>query len=519
MNSKTTATAEKLSAGQLQERFDDVLKSNIQRLTAAMPETAALPFNLTTITSLILLIERESEREAAMDAPPNRYTEATLLDELSDIGLEINPVSRQAVQRLEQMGFITTETDGRFAPRNSTRALVNALDNLFPGMPGMNLVAYVLQTIDEAASGRKDVEYALRQFDQTLLAQGVALVRSKPEPRGVQTQQPDTEKSENRRQSHLKRLSQLRAHSGTSSTDAIRVTDVNRFQTSEVKSLFPRKATTISDVNNPATVDPPDTVSEKSNIPVEKDNLNPEMAEPDFAEAPAQLMESGGSLSVADGFKEDGDADGSESKKANDAGCLVQDYEASESVAVIPDAPPDLKIEPSEPVSAVSPSQVGIPEPFMVEPNPPENRPEDQPADTTVDEEEIVAERVQAFQEDLAMTCPTCHKGKVRSSATEKGKVYYVCENNGCNFISWGKPYHYTCPHCRNSFLVEFAGRSGASGLKCPKATCSYQQNHLSNPAHTEHAASGNNIGLSEKTVQPKKRKRVVKKRRVRKKH
>ena len=45
-------------------RFEDVLRNNIRRLMDTMPEAASLPFDIVTITSLILLVERENEIQA-----------------------------------------------------------------------------------------------------------------------------------------------------------------------------------------------------------------------------------------------------------------------------------------------------------------------------------------------------------------------------------------------------------------------------------------------------------------------
>ena len=96
--------------------------------------------------------------------------------------------------------------------------------------------------------------------------------------------------------------------------------------------------------------------------------------------------------------------------------------------------------------------------------------------------EEIIEEKVRKFQEDLAMLCPVCKDGKINATTTEKGKTYYVCEIEACGFISWGKPYHFFCPFCQNPFLVEFSTPTNLTGLRCPKATCNYRQDHLGSP-------------------------------------
>ena len=142
----------------------------------------------------------------------------------------------------------------------------------------------------------------------------------------------------------------------------------------------------------------------------------------------------------------------------------------------------------------------------------------------TVKKEDIVDvdEKIQAFQEDLAKTCPYCREGKVLAAETEKGKVYYSCENTECNFISWGKPYHFSCPYCQNPFLVEFNTHDGINGLKCPKATCNFRQDNLESPFLTPPNTSSlsNPAMATPGGAEPpkKKRKKLVRKRLVRRK-
>ena len=145
----------------------------------------------------------------------------------------------------------------------------------------------------------------------------------------------------------------------------------------------------------------------------------------------------------------------------------------------------------------------------------------DEPSATAV--EHSVDEQVQAFEELLAMSCPTCEAGKVRVATTEKGKMYYVCDSEDCNFITWGKPYHFSCLYCKNPFLVEFYTPKGVMGLKCPKATCNYRQDYIGSPLLQNQAADSNAVHASQVTGNSpespkKKKKKVVRKKFVRRK-
>jgi len=98
------------------------------------------------------------------------------------------------------------------------------------------------------------------------------------------------------------------------------------------------------------------------------------------------------------------------------------------------------------------------------------------------DDSDDIEKRIAAYQDNLSMACPVCGSGKIGSEKTDNGKLYYDCSNENCGFVSWGKPYPFECPMCRNSFLVEFMSGGNTPGLKCPRATCSFSQNNLQAP-------------------------------------
>jgi len=138
--------------------------------------------------------------------------------------------------------------------------------------------------------------------------------------------------------------------------------------------------------------------------------------------------------------------------------------------------------------------------------------------------DEALAEKIEAFEFELAMSCPVCGTGRIQPKETAKGKTFYVCSLPGCIFVSWGKPYHLECPRCKNPFLVEFAGKGGETILKCPRATCRYQQpipeeagDVLAQPLAPGLEKQRRFVAASSLSVSPKKRK-VVRRRVVRKK-
>jgi len=128
----------------VRELFDQTLGQHIERLIGTRYGIGTLPINLATISCLILPTERETEIESFHFTPSERYTQEILLYELAEIGLDLNEELNIVVQDMIQKGYIDVDNDGRFSARNPTISMVQLLDDAFPKMPGMNLIAYLL---------------------------------------------------------------------------------------------------------------------------------------------------------------------------------------------------------------------------------------------------------------------------------------------------------------------------------------------------------------------------------------
>ena len=96
----------------IRTKFDDVLKSHIRRLLDSMPEAASLPFDLATITCLILLVERQSEIASFGGSSEVGFSEKTLLEELADI---INAFAVGGVDEFHLAGRLALQVAGPFA--------------------------------------------------------------------------------------------------------------------------------------------------------------------------------------------------------------------------------------------------------------------------------------------------------------------------------------------------------------------------------------------------------------------
>ncbi len=503
-----------IDAHEIRSRFEDALKSSIHQLTDTMPEAVSLPFDIVTITSLILMVERENEIQAFSESSPGRYSKETLKHDLIDTGLDMDDTLTVSMDNLIEMGFVSTNGDGVLVPRESTPKLVAVLDNLYPGMPGINLVAYFIQTMDEVITGRKELDHAIRQFEQTLQNRGNPLSKTHQTPVtgdnaaaslriSTSTAQPHQAGAQ-RRDTYMQRLREMRAKQpGYSAGGAVAKTLVSQ-QRIEVKSLFPAPSPSPTLLDEPvgddsestsmSEAEPPDTLEISDPQPIAE--MAPD-AHPDACRTDSLPPE---------------DTDYEIGQKNQDTPDLATENGAPDT--------PIVSVEPADDpmISGDGPEDdlMSIPVDATVDSDP--SRVDGVPSDADpISGKETVEEKVQAFQDSLAMTCPYCRQGKIQTAETEKGKIFYSCDNAACNFISWGKPYHFDCPYCQNPFLVEFTTHDGINGLKCPKATCNYRQDHLQSP-HISTESPPSHAAAESVDPPKKKRKKLVRKRLVRRK-
>jgi len=395
-----------LSYSSVKQQFDAILAKHIARILESNDEAQAVTFNLNTITCLLLLVERENEIESFPDSPPDRYVRETFLEDIEDAGLTVDDEVMLSIQNLTQFGFLKIGSGGKYHVQISAIVLAKFLDHLFPGMPGMNLVAYMSQTIDEVVTGRKGLEDALAYLEQTLKSRSDAIPAPELEMEmelttSVYKSSLETVIDERKKAESLKALSGIAKKTAGKYAEPSIITGDGTSDKVKIKEIFPREA------------------------------------EEDIEEEP----------------------------------------------------PVPEEVETPEPVKPPEPEVPSVEE-TITEPEP---EPEPEP-------EMSVEDKIRAFEEQLAMTCPICSAGKIMPNETGKGKSYYSCTNNKCSFISWGKPYHIPCPLCQNQFLIEFAKKEGQIGLKCPRATCSFWKEGLEPPE------------------KKKPKKRLVRKKRVRKK-
>jgi hypothetical protein len=446
------STEKNLDLSKVKSVFDEILVKHIQRLLEIETLAASLPFNLSTIACLLLLVERENEIKNFSQSPPDRYTRETFLDDLSDIGLDIDDTLMVSFQGLAQHGYVEIDQNNRYNAQISAYALVSFLDNLFPGMKGMNLVAYILQTIAEVSSNRKDLNDAIEQFDQTLQSKGIPLSQQKikiDEKKSLTTQplskldpKAAQQLSDDLKKAYIQKLERLRNKMSQSGSPQKEVKTIGSDRGLAVKEIF-------------------------SKGPSEEEILARKAAEIAQKEAESKaILEAEKKAAMEEAKRAAREAE----LKASEIAAQAAEIKAREA---------ELRAKEAEIAAREAEAR-------LLKNN--ETKKDITDKNEPVDKTEI-EKKIAAFQEAIAISCPVCGIGKVLSNTTEKGQEYYSCSNTHCGFISWGKPYPFECPLCKNQFMIEIHTEGGQNGLKCPRATCSYRQNHLG-PPKTDMASS-----------------------------
>ncbi len=457
----------------VRKKFDEVLTKHISRLLEIETLDASLSFNLSTISCLLLLVERENEIKDAPDSPPERYTREAFLDAIAELGMEINDDLLVSFKSLAQHGYVAINDDNRYLTQISSFAMVNFLNNLFPGMPGMNFVGFILQMIDEVISGRKELKQAIDAFDQTLIAKGIPLSEQ-----GLKAEEKESVKET------ISKASENVAETGIDST---KISDNQKKEYSDKLSKL--RSLTDSKVSKSSFLSVTDKWKEKEKLKEvfsqgdkeeELDKAEKEAAEKEAREAEEKAAQ----ITALE-----------EEIKAREADIKAAEIAAREAELKAKEA--EIKAREAEieaQKSEIQPDEAST----EIQAPPPDSKVE-------IDDQVNIENQINQFQQTLATACPLCAEGKIFSQATEKGQDYYSCSNEKCGFVSWSRPYNFECPLCKNLFLVEFLN-DGQPGLKCPRDTCSYRQDSVAPP--TLENKPDNSSG------KPKRRRKVVRKRR-----
>ena len=370
----------------------------------------------------------ELSPRAVSNSAANPYTLPILLEELQDFSIVHSSTLAAVLQKLIDGNYFRVLSDGTLLCLGNTTKVADTINRVFPKMQGINLSAYFEQTVLEVISGRKDIDFALKQFDQNFQIQGVSLLRKEAPSLVI----PREKRSKNIIKSPIEE------DAGSSAELPV----VNQ----------PADLSESSDQTPDFASSQHEDDAEEAVIPAIEEGVGEEESLPEIAE-------------------EESGYDGVETAAELYA-------EESEDVPVVEER------EEHEPDISVSPDlKAG-------EDDLPEEPPETHPPELSVESDIVVDEKVQALSEALNrddkkssgpqegradVPCPLCGNDHLMVNRTSSDKIYYECPVSNCEFIAWSRPHGISCPKCRSPYLVEKKGAE-AQILHCPKAGCRYEQ-------------------------------------------
>jgi hypothetical protein len=439
-------------------QFDAILGNHLDRLLGVRQGIEALPMNIFTVSCLILIATRETEIQTFPYLPPERYTNETMLENLAEMNIESGDNLESYIKSMFDKGYMNISDDGRYFADSPTMKMAQLFDRIFPKMPGLNLVAYLGQMIDEVFSKRKELKAALSQFDQMLNLHGVSLKR-------------EIESSHNEAG---KLFPHLKINDGYQPV-AKRIVTIN-VKPSDIFSQLETKTWKV-----------PSTKQEIPATPFQPEQPGFETGKPAdlHGEEPADAFSGGPIGREVDSQRIDAEKRQEQAISAR----LISPAQSSISEESMPSL-----LQPDGTGSIFETKQAPLSQGNIEQP-----------------EDDDIEKRIMAFEEQLGMACPLCRTSGILPRTTAKGKKYYKCANEDCNFISWGKPYYITCPKCENPFLIESPDSQGKMMLKCPRATCPHWQKF---PWEQDEGSDINPTEPEQSVETEKKTRKVVKRRR-----
>jgi hypothetical protein len=413
----------------LRSRFDEIIGRNFERLTGTKQGIGGLPLNIATIGCFILLGGREIEIENSPTDAAERYTRETFLDDAAGLGVEADDYLETGLREMIERGYFAVDSEGRIVAQESTLVMTRVLNRIFPKMTGINLLAYIGQTVEEAVTGRTDMEAATSRFDQTLKHHGVPFSAQRSHQ---SSRPPGIDASP---------IAQAGQHEMRQSCDEILAELYSRTKTSRPNlspHIRPNRVLAGGAVLRSVKVD--DIIAKNEKPPETSRDAKAEKMEVRVKAAPPSVN-----------ARDIGDEIG------------MSTAAAEPNVSGIEEGGPVVSLPTDETAELIH----GKDEEGPLDDGAQEKGPTD---------DDAIADKIAAFEKDLSSTCPICKTNMLTEQSTVAGKKYYTCASGRCNFISWGKPHHVECSRCKNPFLIEVSEASGAMILKCPRAMCQHRQ-------------------------------------------
>nr|WP_320014448.1 DNA topoisomerase I [uncultured Desulfobacter sp.] len=464
----------------VRKQLDEILIKEITALLDVDSNMALMSFNLATIACIIISVDREREIKEYADSPPERFNRKTFTSELVDIGLDQDDYLDNAISTVLGSGYITVLSNGEFKTEMPAFMMVGFLDSMFPGMQGLNLIAFILQINDEVNSGRKSLDLAKQSFETTLKTRGVSVTKDRAQERATEIVQGVNKTVSVQSKQILARLKKEKLNKLSQLMKSRKQRTGGYQEKVKIKNLFDKEPSPekLEAEKQKAREDEKAALKaaelEKKLAEKEKKIKEAEIVAQRFAE---QLK----IIEAKEKAAEEARAQTIAAKKKAEA-LAAREKEMAEKEARL--IALEKKLKHKEEASKEETEAKELAE---------------KPTEQTKDQDDIES-RIADFERTLAMPCPLCSNGRVEEKTTDKGKIFYSCDQKDCRFVSWDKPYHFECPLCKNPYLIEFITLSGAPGLKCPRVSCTYSQDNLLAPV--QHMAAT--------AAPPKKKKKLV---------
>ncbi len=500
-------------------RFDQILSKHLDRLIGTNVGLNGLPLNLFTVSAIVLLVERENEIKNLGLPREKRYSRQSIVNDLAEIGLDFTDELHGIIDDLIKKGYAKEDENGYLITQKPALSIAQLLDLLFQGMPGMNLVAYMIQLYREVTGGQKDIATAETSMDQTLTQQGVI-------PSGKKANQKHQQASQKLidQETRIRRLAsasgQQKIQSGSHkiNIDELKI----RLDRLRGKKAGGPKIVTASGEVRHLTVPKAEEHQEKSLKKPPATEKKPTSTPQNEKTAKKDVSDAQHAASINDDQEQkakDAPAKATQPEEQATKEAPSNDLEPrpnygepmGESLAPQPETTDDsAAVQATGPKDKGQDNSISDEKPLEEMELPADSgketiSPEPDVLPPEIDDDEI-EKKISSFKESVSLKCPSCDTGTISPRKTSTGKEFYVCNNPECNFISWGKPRYTPCPRCKNPFMIEVRDDADDIILECVNSACGYRK------------ASAESRQKDPKSKGRKPRKRVVRKRLVRRK-
>ena len=401
--------------------------------------------------------------------PPEYHALVSLGMDLGELGMELDGSTISMIQQMLDKGYLKLMPDGSFRCAENAAKLVAVMNRAFPSMKGINFSAYLAQVIEEVVSSRKSFAVAMQQFEQTLMMRGEVLVKVAV-PVSVRKR-------------------------GISSRSIIRASTQDIAQPVGDEQR-PPPPPPVGDAAHEEESALPASTEPAADSCRDREGMGPEtlaVAEPESLAVGTVVGPGGRAVTEQSGE----DSAGPEEAEVVDVEALDETPELHEEEALAPELHAAVARMFAEATESIVPEQTSKAASSPVEASAEEEaRVIDGPArecpecgrPLLLKEDRFgrfwycsghpACRHSESYEKESThdMECPLCRVGSVVSKHTPTGKLFYVCPEVECEFMSWSKPHALPCRVCGSPFLVERRTMAGAIMLSCPKAGCNYTQ-------------------------------------------